>query len=107
MTRARIILVVFSVMLLIFAALAWLSYVGQGIAYGDLFGVKGREADIAELGRGAMRSLWVAVSCEALAVGLIMWVVSDPDRPLVGRLVITSGVAVFVDICTYVVVRGM
>lgn len=107
MKGRRIILVVFSAMLLIVAALAWVSYVGQGIAYGDLFGVSGREADLAELGRRALRSLWIAASLEALAVGLITWVVSDPDRSVWGRLVISSGVALFVDVCTYAVVRGM
>jgi len=107
MRSKRIILVVFSVLLFIVAALAWLSYVGQGIAYGDLFGIRGREADLAALGRGAMRSLWIAASCESLAVGLITWVVSDPDSSVWGRLVTSSGVALFVDICTYAVVRGM
>ena len=107
MRGKRVILVVFSVLLLIASALAWLSYVGQGIAYGNLFGIRGREADLAALGRGAMRSLGVAVSSEALAVGLLTWVASDPDRSLWGRLVISSGMALLVDVCTYAVVRGM
>jgi hypothetical protein len=106
MKRTRIILVVFSALLLISAALAWVSYVGAGIACGDLFGVKGREADIAELRRSVLRSFWIAVSCESLAVGLITWVVGDPDSSLRRRLVISSGVALFVDICTYALVPG-
>jgi len=107
MRSKRVILVVFSVLLLIVSALAWLSYIGQGIAYGDLFGMRGREADLATLGWGAMRSLGIAASCEALAVGLVTWVASDPDRSLWGRLLISSGMALLIDVYTYAVVRGM
>ena len=53
MKSRRTILVAFAAVSLIAAAWAWVSYVGQGIAYGDVFGVKGRETDLAVLGRGA------------------------------------------------------
>jgi len=102
----KVCLFVFSAALFVAAALAWLSYVGQGIAYGDLVGVSGREKDIIAIGNGAMRALWTAASCEALAVGLITWVVSDPDSSVWLRLIISFGVASFADVCTYALVRG-
>jgi uncharacterized membrane protein len=107
MRGKKVILYIFSAVLFIVAAFAWLSYVGQGIAYGDLVGVKGREKDIASIGSGAMKALWTAASCEGLAVGLIVWAASDPDNSIWIRLASGFGLAIFIDICTYVLIRGL
>jgi hypothetical protein len=103
----RIAVFVFSATLFIVSALAWLSYVGQGIAYGDLVGVAGREKDIAALGSSVMRAFWTAASCEALAIGLLSWFLTDPSAPGSVRLVKSLVVAAFADVLTYAFVRGI
>jgi len=105
--RKKIILLVSSATLLVAAGLSWLNYLGQGIAYGDLVGVKGREQDLATIGNGAIRSLWIAASCEGLAVGLITWIATDPDGSVGRRLVASFGLALLIDVCTYAVIRGI
>lgn len=57
----KVVFLVFSVILFIAAALAWVSYLGQGIAYGDLVGVTGREKDLTAIGRNAMAALSIAL----------------------------------------------
>jgi hypothetical protein len=94
----KIVLFVCSAMLLVLAAWAWRSYVGHGIAYGDLVGIRGREKDLASIGRDAIRTLWTAAFCEALAVGLVTWGVSDPDSSVWRRLVISFGLAAVADV---------
>ena len=107
MRGKKAILYIFSALVFIFAAFAWLSYIGQGIAYGDLVGVKGHEKDLVSIGGGAMKALWTAASCEGLAVGLIVWVASDPDSSIWIRLAGGLGLAFFIDIFTYVPIRGL
>jgi hypothetical protein len=99
--------VVFCGILLIAAGLAWVSYLEHGIAYGDLVGVGGREKDLAEIGRGAMEALSIAGCCEALAIGLLTWLLSDPSTPASVRFVKGLAFAVFANALTYAFVRGI
>jgi hypothetical protein len=93
--------------LLIVSALAWLSYVGNGIAYGDLLGVQGREKDLAEIGKHAMRGLLIAGCAEASAIAMVWWRLSDPDASPTRRVVFGLMLAFLVAVGTYLVVRGI
>jgi hypothetical protein len=86
--------------LLIVAAFAWVNYVSQGIAYGAIVGLKGREKDLADMGSSALRAL-------GLAVALASWALIWGDRSIWARLCIGLAVAVMVDVSTYVLVRGL
>ena len=96
-----------AVLLLLVAAYSWFCYVAQGIAYGDLFGIRGREQDLAAMGSRAIRFLGLALCSEALAVGAISWVFADDGRPTWLRLTIALGTATVVNVGTYAVVRGL
>jgi hypothetical protein len=100
-------LLVFAGVLLIVAAIAWLSYVSQGIAYGAIVGLKGREKDLADMGSSALRALGLATLSEGLAIGLASWVLIWSDRSVRARLCIGFALAVMVDVSTYVLVRGL
>ncbi|MGO8794210.1 MAG: hypothetical protein ACLQLC_05255 [Candidatus Sulfotelmatobacter sp.] len=92
-------------LLLVFAAYFWLSYMAQGIAYGDIVGLPGRERELATLGSRAMRALRIAVVSEALAVATISWVFTDRKAVWV-RLVAAVGLAAAANILTLAAVRG-
>jgi hypothetical protein len=96
-----------SALLLIVATYSWLSYVGQGIAYGSIVGLRGREQDLAAFGSRAIRFLGLALCSESLAIGLISWVFADDGRPLRLRLSIALGLAAIANIGTYAVVRNL
>jgi hypothetical protein len=99
------VVVVLSGILVVLAALGWLSYVGHGIAYGDLVGVRGRERDLAEVRRDAMRALGVAISAETLAVVLLWWHFSSVSKA--AKLTIGLALALLADFLTYALVRGL
>ena len=89
------------------AGFEWLSYVSQGIAYGAIVGLRGREKDLAEIGSAALRALGLAALLEGLAIGLVSWAFTDGGRPVWARLCIGLASAAIVDISTYVLVRGL
>jgi hypothetical protein len=93
--------------LLIIAALAWVAYVSQGIAYGAIVGLKGRERDLADMGSGALRALGLAALSEGLAIALASWTLTRSDRPVWARLFIGLASAAIADVSTYAVVRGL
>jgi hypothetical protein len=94
-------------LLLVFAAYSWFCYVAQGIAYGAVVGLRGREQDLAAMGSRAIRFLGLALCSEALAIGAISWVFADDGRPTWLRLSISLGLATVANVGTYVVVRGL
>ena len=94
-------------LLALIAGYAWLSYVGNGMAYGDVFGLPGREKDIAIFGAKAMHSLIVALAAEGFAVGAITWDFSGIDNPAWRRLAIALVVAAIATALTFALVRGM
>jgi hypothetical protein len=93
-------------LMIVVAALAWLSYVGNGIAYGSIVGLPGRERDLAAFGAHALVSLAVAVVCEAVAVGIALWMFMPEDGPLWARLCFASLLAGIADLLTFAAVRG-
>ena len=107
MRYRKVIFIVCCAALSVVAAGSWLSYLGQGLAYGDLYGVKGAEANLAQLGRNAMHSLWIAASCEALLIGSVTWFMLDQDRSVWKRLIASVGLALLADVCTYAIIRGV
>jgi hypothetical protein len=52
------------------AASGWLISVANGIAYGSLVGLNGRERDVMVFGGRAERELAIAATCEAAAIGI-------------------------------------
>ena len=84
----------------------WFSYVAQGIAYGDLFGVAGREGDLRVMAKNAREFLGIALFFEALAVAMIAWFLSDDVKPVWQRSCFSVGLALVLDFFTYAVVRG-
>jgi hypothetical protein len=89
------------------AGLAWFSYMAQGIAYGDLYGVRGREMDLAQFGAHAIRALDIAVCSEALAVGIVSWVLIATTAPSWLRLSIGLTLAIVATFFTYAITRGL
>ena len=78
---------------------------GNGIAYGGLVGLPGREHDLATFGLTAMKSLKIALCAEAFAVAIVWWVFAA-RKSFWLRLGIALGLAIVADACTYSVVRG-
>jgi hypothetical protein len=95
-----------AVLLLAVAAAAWLGYLGNGLAYGDAYGVRGNENELAILGARATRSLSLAFVSEALGVAIIAWrVLSENVMPR--RLLAAICIALLADACTFALVRGI
>lgn len=84
----------------------WFCHVAQGIAYGDLFGVPGREGDVAAMASHARECLGIALVLEALAIGMTAWLLSDEVEPLWHRLCFCVVIASVLDFGTFAVVRG-
>jgi hypothetical protein len=80
---------------------------GQGIAYGGLVGLPGREQDLATFGSRAIKFLEIAVCSEALAVATVSWVFAAACKPAWLRLCLALGVAIAANVCTYAVVHGL
>ena len=104
---SQIALLALAALLLLVAGYSWLCYVAQGVAYGSIVGLRGREQDLARFGSRAIMFLELAVCTEALAVGAISWVFADGGRPVWLRLSIALGMATVANVGTYVVVRGL
>jgi hypothetical protein len=85
---------------------AWRLYVGEGIAYGSIVGLPGRERDLATFGSQAIGALKIAIGSEALAIATVSWVFTS-HKSLWVRLFIALGLATIVDGFTFAVVRGL
>jgi hypothetical protein len=93
-------------LLLAVAAYSWWSYIAQGISYGAIVGLPGREHDLVLFGSRAMKALRIAVSSEALAIATISWGFTA-RKPVWARLCIAAGLAIAANICTFAAVRGL
>jgi hypothetical protein len=103
----RVAILLLAAGLLAIAGFEWLAYVSQGIAYGAIVGLRGREKDLAEIGSSALRALGLAALLEGLAIGLASWAFTDDGRPVWARLWIGLASAAIADVSTYVLVRGL
>ena len=104
--RRMTIVLTCAVLLFVVAGGAWFSYVAQGIAHGDLYGIPRREGDLNELAFGARVALLVALLCEGLAIGGIFRLLLAPVEPKWARLPACIILALFADFATLVVVRA-
>ena len=93
-------------LLFLVAAYSWLSYIAQGVSYGAIVGLPGREHDLVVFGSRAMRALKIAVGSEALAIATISWGFTA-RKPVWARLCIAAGLAIVANICTFAAVRGL
>jgi hypothetical protein len=106
-SRSRAVLWTVAGILALISGYGWLSYFTNGLAYGDVLGLKGREKDIAMFGAKSIRSLFVAVAAEGFAVGAITWDIAGIDAPKWPRLAKTLAVTVLAIVLTLVVVNEM
>ena len=88
-------------LLIAVAAAGWLTFVGHGIAYGDLVGAPGSDRALADVGRRAQRGLVLGASCEAVAIALGSWVLVPLRNPIWARIVIAFVLALFADLLTF------
>ncbi len=102
----RFLLLVLSAILIFASAIGWLSFMGFGIAYGDLVGVPGRERDLADLGRNAGRALAFGAICEAVAIGIASWTLVPLDARW-ARMSVAVALAVIADLLTLAVIKGI
>jgi hypothetical protein len=93
-------------LLTLVSAAWWMRYMGQGIAYGSIVGLPGREQDLASFGSQAMTALKIAVFSEALAIATVSWVFTARKSVWL-RLCIALGLATTANIFTFAVVRGL
>src|ERR1700692_2455634 len=94
-------------LLAVVSAGSWAGYMGQGIAYGSIVGLPGREQDLATLGARAIRFLVIALGSEASAVMAVAWVCTNASRPGWLRLCIALGLATAANAFTFAAVRGL
>jgi hypothetical protein len=102
----RFVLLVFSALLIVLAAGGWLSFMGFGIAYGDLFGVPGRERDLAELGRKAEHALAFSATCQAFAIRIASWTLLRLEQKW-ARISLAVILALVADLVTLALVKGI
>jgi len=96
-----------ALLLLLLAAYSWLCFVAQGIAYGDLFGIRGRENDLAAMASRGTRCMQIALGSEALAIMGIAWFFSAEVKPLWQRLCFSLIIASVADVFTFALIRGL
>ena len=89
--------------LLTVSAYSWLSYMAQGLAYGDAFGAPGNEKYLAVIGSRATRFLVIALCSEEVAVAMIVWRLSADVKPIWRRLCFSLVLAAIADGCTFAV----
>ena len=105
MRGQRAALWVTSGLLVVVSGREWLSYVGNGIAYGAVLGLPGYEN--APFGAKALHALLVALTTEGLAVAAMTWDVTSIEKPIWRRLVTALVVSVISTASTLALVRGM
>lgn len=98
---------VFSAALTLGSTLAWFSYVANGIAYGSIKGLPGRERDLARFGAQASRALAAAASFEAIAVGIGAWYLFPRLEPTWVWLSFALALAAAADFLTFVLIHGL
>jgi len=91
---------------LVIAAYSWLCYVAQGVAYGDLCGIRGRENDLATMASRGTRCVQIALLSEGLAIIGIAWFFSTEVRPFWQRLCFCMILAAVADVFTFTLIRG-
>jgi hypothetical protein len=94
-------------LLVLISILTWLSYVGNGMAYGGVLGLPSREKDAVVFGAKAFRALIVALAAEGLAVSLVTWDIARVQMAKWVSLAIATGVSAFLTALTFILVRGM
>jgi hypothetical protein len=104
---SKIVLMILSGLLFVIAGLEWFTYMAQGIAHGDLYGVPGREQDLAQMGARGIRALDIAVCCEILAVVIVSWTFIATSAPRWLRLSIGLVLALVATFLSYGLVRGL
>ena len=104
---SRAALWVASGLLLVISGCRWLSYIGNGMAYGDILGLPGYEKGLALFGAKAMHALIAALLTEAMAVAAITWDVTDIEKPTWRRIATALVVAPMVTAFTFAIVRGL
>ncbi len=95
-----------SAFLLVVAVIAWPMYMGFGIAYGSVYGLPGREEDLAYFGSRASIALATAASSEAIAVGVGTWLLMPFEEKWL-RLLVATALAVVADAATFALIRGL
>jgi hypothetical protein len=95
------------VLLAIVAVVAWMSFMGLGIAYGSIVGLPGRERDLAVIGSRASSALATAVACEALTVGSVSWLFLPLREPAWARATLAVACALVADLLTFGAVRSL
>jgi hypothetical protein len=103
--RRKAIMLACAILFLVIAIEAWFSFIAQGVAYGDLFGVRGREGDLAQLAFHADTALGIALISEGLAVGIAFRLLLAPVEPKWARLPACFVLALLVDFATFAIVR--
>lgn len=93
--------------LIVTAALSWFAYMANGIAYGSLKGLPGRETALNELRSRSAVALGLAVSSEALAVAAASWLLIAGRMQWVTRLWMSLAIAGMADVFTFALVRGL
>jgi hypothetical protein len=96
-----------SIVLALGAAAAWFRYVTYGIAFGSIKGLPGRERDLGEFAAHASIALATAVSCQAVAVGVGAWFFIPLRATALARVSFAVGLAVAVDLLTFVLIHGL
>ena len=104
---SKVVLLILAAVLFVIAGLEWFRYMAQGIAYGDLYGVRGREQDLAQMAAQAMRDLKIAVCSEGLAVVIVSWTFIATAAPRWLRLSIGLVLALVATFLSYGLVRGL
>src|SRR4051794_7423982 len=88
-------------LLAMIAGYGWLRYAGNGMAYGDVLGLSGRDKDLAVFRAKAMHALIVALVSEALAVGAITWNRAAREGSTLRRLAISLALAIVASASTF------
>lgn len=89
------------------AAVGWLGFMGNGLAYGDLVGIPGPEQALAELGGCAERALALVATCEAIAIGIGSSVLMPLRNPRWARIWIAIVLTAIADLFTLVAIKGV
>jgi hypothetical protein len=92
-----------SILLLAVAAIAWVGYIANGLAYGDAAFLRGNETQVAIIGARVTRFLALALVSEALGVGTIVWRLLS-EKAMALRLTATFGIALLALAWTFAVV---
>lgn len=94
-------------LLMIPAAVGWLMYIGNGVAYGALVGLRGRERALTELGSRAEHALILGAICQGVAVAMGSWILLPPRYSATARVMVAATLAALADVFTFAALRGI